>query len=107
MITISFIVFTSVAITKNLVLGTMMDFLLPLTSIKFIISILYLGVLSTLGTSMLTNFALSKLEASKMIVFANLGTVISIVAGVIFLKEELFLYHIIGFSNDCRWSTRN
>ncbi len=71
MITVSFLVFTGVAI-------------------------LYLGVLSTLGTSMLTNFALSQLEASKMIVFSNLATVISIGAGVIFLNEAIFSYHIIG-----------
>lgn len=96
MITISFIVFTTAALTKNIASGTMTEFLIPLKNIKFIMSILYLGVLSTLGTSLLTNFALSKLEASKLIVFANLGTVISIVAGVMFLKEDLFYYHIIG-----------
>jgi drug/metabolite transporter (DMT)-like permease len=52
--------------------------------------------LSSLVTSLLTNYILSKIEASKMSVFSNLGTVISIVAGVIFLKEEIFYYHIIG-----------
>lgn len=31
-----------------------------------------------------------------MIVFSNLGTVISIVAGIIFLKEKIYYYHIIG-----------
>lgn len=96
MITISFISFTLVAIINNLSSGTMKEFLLPLTNIKFILSILYLGVLSTLATSLLTNFALSKLEASKIIVFSNLGTVISIISGVIFLNEEVFYYHIIG-----------
>lgn len=39
---------------------------------------------------------LSKIEASKMSVFSNLGTVISIIAGVIFLKEEIYYYHILG-----------
>lgn len=96
MVTISFIAFTSLAIIKNISAGTVSDFFLPLKNIDFIISILYLGVLSTLGTSLLTNYSLSKLEASKMIVFSNLGTVISIVAGVIFLKEKIFYYHIIG-----------
>lgn len=96
MITLSFIVFTSFALVQNMVSGSLREFLLPLTNVQFIVSIFYLGVLSTLGTSLLTNFALSKLEASKMIVFANLGTVISIVAGVIFLKEEIFFYHIVG-----------
>lgn len=59
-------------------------------------SVIYLGVLSTLLTSLITNYVLSKIEASKMSVFANLATVISIVAGVIFLKEEIFYFHIIG-----------
>ena len=96
MITLSFIVFTSLALVTNIRAGSMETFLLPLKNIKFIGAILYLGVLSTLGTSMLTNYALSKLEASKMIVFSNLGTVISIIAGVVFLKESIFHYHIIG-----------
>lgn len=96
MITISFIAFTGLAIYKNMMQGSMAEFFLPLKSAKFILSIFYLGVLSTLATSLLTNFALSKLEASKMIVFSNLGTVISIVAGVIFLNEAIFYYHIIG-----------
>ena len=96
MVTISFIAFTLLAIIKNISAGTVSDFFLPLKNIDFILSILYLGVLSTLGTSLLTNYSLSKLEASKMIVFSNLGTVISIVAGVIFLKEKIFYYHIIG-----------
>ena len=96
MVTISFIVFTTVAIIQNLSAGTVNEFFKPLTNINFVISMLYLGVLSTLGTSLLTNYSLSKLEASKMIVFSNLGTVISIAAGVIFLKEKIFYYHIIG-----------
>jgi len=95
MITVSFIVFTTLAISKNIALESMAQFLLPLTNIKFILSIFYLGILSTLGTSLLTNFTLSRLEASKMIVYSNLGTVISIVAGVIFLNEAIFYYHII------------
>lgn len=96
MITISFIFFTGTSIIKHIISGNIIQFFAPLTDISFIISILYLGVLSTLVTSLLTNYALSKLEASKMSVFGNLGTVISIVAGVIFLKEEIFYYHIIG-----------
>jgi drug/metabolite transporter (DMT)-like permease len=76
--------------------GTLSNFLQPLTNISFIIAILYLGVLSSLGTSLMTNYILSKIEASKMSVFSNLGTVITIIAGAVFLKEKIYLYHIIG-----------
>lgn len=96
MIIISFIGFNIVSITKHLVDGTIGNFFIPLRNLDFIIAIIYLGVLSSLVTSLLTNYILSKIEASKMSVFSNLGTVISILAGVIFLKEEIFYYHIIG-----------
>lgn len=96
MIILSFISFNVLAIGRNLMNGTLGTFLLPFTNIQFLISIIYLGVLSSLVTSLLTNYILSKIEASKMSVFSNLGTVISIVAGVVFLKEEVFYYHIIG-----------
>lgn len=96
MIIISFISFNTLAIGRNLINGTMNTFLLPFKDLNFVISILYLGVLSSLVTSLLTNYILSRIEASKMSVFSNLGTVISIIAGVVFLNEKIFYYHIIG-----------
>lgn len=96
MVAIGFICFNLIALGNNLFLGTMSSFLTPLKSGSFILSILYLGVLSSLLTSLLSNYVLSKIEASKMSVFSNLGTVISIIAGVTFLNEKIFSYHIIG-----------
>ena len=96
MITISFVVFNIIALVKNLTNGTLSTFFDPFTNPSFIVSVIYLGVLSSLVTSLLTNYILSNIEASKMSVFANLATVISIVAGVIFLNEKIFYYHIIG-----------
>lgn len=96
MIGISFVSFNVLAIGRHLIFGNIVDFIQPLIHVEFIISILYLGVLSSFVTSFLTNFVLSKIEASKMSVFSNLATVISVVAGVVFLKEEIFYYHIVG-----------
>ena len=96
MTAISFISFNVLAIGKHLIDGDIMNFLAPLKEGSFIVSVLYLGVLSSFVTSLLSNFVLSKLQSSKMSVFANLATVISVVAGVVFLKEEIFYYHIIG-----------
>lgn len=93
---ISFISFNIISIGNHLINGTLADYFLPLTNINFIIAVIYLGVLSSLVTSLLTNYVLSKMEASKMVVFSNLGTVISIIAGVAFLKEQIYYYHIIG-----------
>ena len=96
MIFISFITFNSISVVNHLINGTMSTYFNAFLSRDFIISILYLGILSSLVTSLLTNYVLSKIDASKMSVFANLGTVISMVAGVIILNEEIFYYHIIG-----------
>lgn len=93
---ISFICFNIIGIGNHMFTGSINTFLAPLKSFKFIVAILYLGVLSSLVTSLLTNYILSRIEASKMSVFTNLGTVISIIAGVVFLKEDIFYYHIIG-----------
>ncbi|HHT51421.1 MAG TPA: DMT family transporter [Eubacteriaceae bacterium] len=96
MITISFISFNLLSIIRNLLYGTISNYFLPLQNLRFTIAIIYLGILSSLISSLLSNYALSKIKASEMSVFANLGTVISILAGVIFLKEKVFYYHIIG-----------
>ena len=96
MSTISFIFFNTMSLGRHLVNGTAGSFLAPLSEPWFIAAFVYLGVLSSLVTSLLTNFALSKIDASRMCVFTNLSTVISIIAGVVFLKEDIYFYHIIG-----------
>lgn len=65
---------------------------------SFLFSLLFLGVLSTLGTSLLANYSLRGLEASRASIFNHLGTVISILAGVILLNESLYVYQILGGS---------
>ncbi|CAH2212127.1 DMT family transporter [Tepidibacter aestuarii] len=64
--------------------------------LSFIGPILYLSVLSTLISAILNNYALSKIEASKVGVFFNISTIVSIAAGALILNEKIFYYHIIG-----------
>ncbi|RBP65976.1 drug/metabolite transporter (DMT)-like permease [Alkalibaculum bacchi] len=96
MILIGFIAFNVLSAGKHITNGTLSDFFVPLSNLSFIISIMYLGVLSSLGTSIMNNYILSKIEASKMGVFANLSTIITTIAGAVFLKETIVYYHIIG-----------
>lgn len=95
-LSVGFVVFALVATLSHLRSGDFSGLLIPLKNPRYILSVLYLGVLSTLVTAMLYSFALSKLEASRVSVFGNLTTIISIFAGIIFLKEQLFYYHVIG-----------
>lgn len=96
MIIMSFVCFSGMSVVNHLINGTLSSFFDPMKSLKFVISAVYLGVLSSLVTSLLTNYVLSKIEASRMCVFTNLSTIISITAGVVFLNEKIFYYHIIG-----------
>lgn len=93
---VGFITFNILSIIDNISKGTMNLYFTPLTNINFILAMIYLGILSSVITSLLSNYVLSKIDASKMSVFANLGTVITIFAGVLILNEDLFYYHIIG-----------
>lgn len=63
---------------------------------KAITSILYLGVMSSVVAFMLINYTLSKLPASQSSIFANLTTVVSIIAGVAIRHETFESYKIIG-----------
>ncbi len=64
--------------------------------LEFVFAMLYLSILSSLGTSYLSNYALSRLPAAQMSVFNNLATLITILAGVVFLQESFYYYHAIG-----------
>lgn len=96
MLTISFAAFNLLSLIQHGINGSIHEYFAPLLQPVFLISILYLGVLSSLVTSWLSNYVLSKIEASKMSVFGNLATLISMIAGVVFLQEQLAYYHIIG-----------
>ncbi|HEY2492723.1 MAG TPA: DMT family transporter [Paenibacillus sp.] len=93
---VGFILFNIMAVGKHSAAGTLNEFMLPLTDISYIGALLYLGVLSTMVTTLLSSFALSRIEASKMSVFSNFSTLVSMFAGAMFLSEQLRYYHIIG-----------
>ncbi|SDF53176.1 EamA domain-containing membrane protein RarD [Fontibacillus panacisegetis] len=91
-----FIVFMTASLVRHTAAGTLSTFFQPLTQPAYVIALLYLGVLSSVGTTLLSSFALSRLEAFKVSVFSNLSTLISIMAGALILKEHITIYHLIG-----------
>lgn len=76
--------------------GTIGVFFQPLLQPPYLLSILYLGILSSFVSSFLLNYSLSVLEAYKVSVFNNFSPIIGVVAGVLILNESLFYYHIVG-----------
>lgn len=88
--------FNFVSISNHIRANTLTQYFSPLKNITFLISIAYLGILSSIIAFFLINFTLSKIEASKAAIFANLSTIVSIIAGVVLLHESFKIYHIIG-----------
>ena len=65
-------------------------------SVDSITAILYLGIISSVVAFLFANYTLSRLPAAQSSVFANLTTVVSVIAGVIFRNESFGLTKIIG-----------
>ncbi|OCL27021.1 permease [Orenia metallireducens] len=89
-------VFNSIFIFNHFRERTIANYLTPLTYGDVLFAIFYLGVLSSVLAFFLVNFTLSKLEASRSAVFANLTTIISVIAGVFFRDEPFYWFHLVG-----------
>ncbi|QTA37512.1 EamA family transporter [Thermosipho ferrireducens] len=63
-----------------------------------LLSALYLGILSSSVAFFLVNYMLSKVSPAQSSIFANLATVISVIAGAIFRNETIGFSHIFGMS---------
>ncbi len=95
MFTVGAIFFTTVALFR--INGDFHNMLwVPLMSGDFWIAIAYLSILSSIVAFGLINYALTNLKAAQITIFSNLVTVISILAGVLILKEPFGIYKIIG-----------
>lgn len=68
-----------------------------LSSGKFVISVLYLGVLASVGAYMLSNYALARLPVARMAIFSACSTVISVLSGVIIMHDEFTLANAVAF----------
>ncbi|MDO4176104.1 MAG: DMT family transporter [Bacillota bacterium] len=68
----------------------------PLGNGTFIIAVIYLAVISSVAAFIFQNWGNNYVTVSEATLFANLTTVISILAGVIFLHEAFTIQQIIG-----------
>ena len=94
MFAVGTVVFLCMAVVK--VWGHFEMLTVPLTNGYFWISIVYLSCVSSVGAFMLLNKALDVLEVARSLVFANVTTVISVIAGVFILHEYFSPVQIIG-----------
>ncbi len=95
-ITSGFLIFNGLYLIERIAKGQISTYFQGISHAPLLLSLLFLGILSTLGSSLLANYSLRGLEATRTSIFNHLATIISILAGVILLQEALFRYQIIG-----------
>ncbi|MFO7611291.1 MAG: DMT family transporter [Clostridia bacterium] len=96
MMNTGFVVFNGIAVTEHIARGGLSEYFLPLKNPGTFFSMAYLGILSSVAAFFMVNYMLSRLEATKVAVFGNLITVVSIAAGILVLGETLHWFHAIG-----------
>ena len=90
------IAFNGTALIQAAQKGEIGSYFAPLANMNVLISIVFLGILSSVAAFLLLNYMLSKMEASTTAVYLNMTTVVSIIAGVIFRSEAFYWYHMVG-----------
>jgi drug/metabolite transporter (DMT)-like permease len=88
-------VFTCIALVQSA--GNFGEMIIvPLSDGAFWVSIVYLAGLSSVGAFLMLNYAVTHLDIASASIFANITTVITILAGVLILHESFGIYQIIG-----------
>ena len=89
--------FVSVALIKSAVSGTTMELItLPFKNVSFLAAVLYQGIGCSILAFFLSNAAISRIGVNRTSSFIGTSTVVSILAGVLFLHESISLWQISG-----------
>jgi len=86
MTVIGLIVFLSISVVENIEnpIAVVSSFMSP----RFCGAVIYLGFVSSVVAFLLLNYANTHLPVAKTTVFSNITTVVSVIAGVVFLNEK-------------------
>jgi drug/metabolite transporter (DMT)-like permease len=96
MMCVGFSTFGVISLLQHAAAGKLHLYFHPLQHHQAITSVLYLGLVSSVIGFFMMNYMLSKVEASRSAVFANLVTIVSIIAGVVLLQDPFYWYHLVG-----------
>lgn len=72
------------------------DFVAPLLQPKYLVAVLTLGLLCSIGANMLVNYAMGHMSVFKVSSFGSLSTLCAALAGIVFLKEPITVSLAIG-----------
>lgn len=64
---------------------------------RFIIAVLYLGAVASVGAYMLANYSLARLPVARATIFTSLSTVVSVLSGIVLMKDPFTVMSIAAF----------
>lgn len=71
-------------------------FVAPLTNVKYLAVVFFLGLLCSIAANMLVNYATGQMSVFKVSSFGSLSTLCAAVAGIVFLQEPVTVSLVIG-----------
>lgn len=95
MFTVGMVVFIPASLVQGA--GHMAEIFLPaIQSGGFWAAVVYLGIVSSVIAYFLLNFANGNLSVSETSIFSNVTTVVSVLAGVLLLREPFGIFQFLG-----------
>ncbi|MCK9499091.1 MAG: DMT family transporter [Bacteroidales bacterium] len=98
MISLGFLFFNLISISRHLIKQDLNLYFEAYKSSQFIFSILYLGILSSVFSSFLSNYSLNYIPTFQISIFSNLNPIIAIFGGVLILNDSFLWFDFIGAS---------
>lgn len=96
MMVLGAVFFGSVSLYNHIREGTMAVLVSSLLDPSFTFSIVYLSIGCSLLAFFFVSFSATHLELSRASVLGNTNTLVSVLAGVLILREEFYWYHLLG-----------
>lgn len=91
---IGLVVFVLIAFFENI--HNPVNIFIHFSNFSYLTSIIYLGIVSSVVAFLLLNYANTYLPVAKTTVFSNITTVISLIAGVMFLDEKFSIQMVVS-----------
>jgi len=92
------VVFNIVNVIRHIIFGDIKNYFVPYFNAENMIGFVFLAVLSTIVATLMGNYTLKKITVSSYAAFGGISTLVTVVLGVIFNNETIYMYHIIGFA---------
>lgn len=97
MIALGAVIFTMLALVENTRAGTLREFIhLPFKNMEFLITVIYLSLGCSVIAFLLCNIAISCIGTNRSASFVGVSTTVTVIAGIIILKEEFSLLQGVG-----------